>query len=283
MVSPAVEPLLNKSALKKLGWTPALIEAVLGRPDREQSKRVRAGYTIKEHIYTRDHVIEGMRDQRFIAAAEKRKRLAETILEKRAEIPKRYATWREALPGACAGMFSLNRYAKYDRCSELSRHEIYRLKNDLVELLYGSGYCQLAWIHRLQLAQQNCHYCAGEGTCGHCDGSGIWRQAKTVEFWCFRFQIGERFYTWHQPRESVRFTPAEAVPPQDWDGIAGEKPLPMPPRRFADAKRLISWVIEQYHNEQAAAQSGPQDLIPAVQPDPAKPSPPPSLQDSLPF
>lgn len=239
--------MLNKSALKKRGWTPALIAAVLGRPDQvEEHKTGFKRWT--EHLYLDMRVQRGESDPRFVEAAHRRRTRAQAAERRRAEIPKKYTTWREALPEAAAGMFSLNRYAKHRTCSSAQRIEIYGLKNDFIRMLYKHGYCALSWIHRLELAEQKCRECGGDGggdwDCSYCGGSGIWREARTLEFWCFRFVIGGRTYCWHQPRESVDFEVAASVPPQDWEGLSGEKPVALPRSKFALVKDLLRWVID---------------------------------------
>jgi hypothetical protein len=185
-----------------------------------------------------------MADPRFVAAVNRRKCRAMRARERRDEIPQQYSSWRAALPAACAAMYRLNRYAKHPRCSAPDKFEIYRLKNGLIRWLYESGYCRLAWIHRLELPEQQCRECCGDGGfCGHCDGSGIWREARQVEFWCFKFVLREQTYCWYQPRESLSFEPTECLPPQDWSGLVRTEPKAMRKESIALAEELIDWVI----------------------------------------
>ena len=263
-------PVLNKSALQKLGWTPMLIAAVLDPPDTIDHHQ--AGYRKwSEHLYTRDRVDAGMRDPRFTLLVERRKLREKSIAKRREDIPKRYTEWREALPEAAAGMFSLNRYAKHSTCSPLHKQEIYHLKNAFIELLYSNGYCTASWIHRLNQEQQTCRACAGDGDgdfCWRCDGSGIWRPARVLQFWCFRFSIASKVYCWHQPAAMVGFTPAESLPPADWEGVAGEKPIALSVRKFAAVKELLRWIFDQASSEQfhessdATPASPPHDGLP---------------------
>jgi hypothetical protein len=249
---------LNQTALRKAGWTPALIAAVLGAPDRVEEHR-RGYHRWSEHLYEEARVKSGERDARFVAVAERRRERSAAAARRRAEIPRQFASWREALPEAAAMLFSLNRYAKHRTCAAPNRVEIYQLKNEFIRLLYERGYCTTAWVHRLTWGEQLCRECGGEGgadgDCSHCDGSGVWRSARTVEFWCFRFVVAGRPYCWHQPRADVEFAPAEGLPPQEWDGPGGEKPVALPRRRQAWAKELLRWTIDAAGSEAAVAEA----------------------------
>lgn len=241
-------PVLTKTELLKLGWTAILIEQVLGKPDKVQA--CRRGYIRwDKHLYGRDRVLSAMRDERFLAHAAKRTARLDQLRQKREAIAKSYANWQDALPEACAGMFSLNRYAKHRNCGALHRTEIYRLENDLIKLLHSHGYVKRSWIHQQVLEAQLCHGCGGAGDedCDRCGGTGIWRHGRTFEFWCFEFEVVGTRYCWHQPRHLVtEFQPLETVPPQDWQGLGSqEKPVKLPRYKFAAAKRLIAWVIDQ--------------------------------------
>lgn len=259
-------PALNKRALLKLGWTAALIEAILGKPDKVEHHKHGLKHWV-EHIYTRDRVDAGMRDPKFLDHAAKRKKRAEKVAQTRADFPAKYADWREALPEACEGLFSLNRYAKYERCSPLHKHEIYRLKNELIEVLWRNGYSSAAWIHRVEQPEQRCHECAGDSFCDHCDGSGIYRQARTLEFWCFKFLIQGKPYCWHQPRDTVAFSPSESVPPQDWQGFSTtEKPIKLAPRKFSAAKDLLRWVIDRAQSQEDEAAGVCQAIVSSLVP-----------------
>lgn len=239
-----VTPLLNKRALQKLGWTPTLIQSVLGQPDKTQHHRKGLCHWV-EHLYARDRVDQGMRDTRFLELLEKRKRRAAAADRRLDEFTSKYPSWRAALPAAAAGLFSLNRYVKHRQCSELQKFEIYELKNEFIEMLYGQGFCTRAWLHLLHQEEQLCRECGGSGDeCGHCGGSGVWRSARTLEFWCFQFSVEGRAYCWHQPKSSVAFQPEESVPPQEWEGLPGEKPIALPLRKFAGAKALLRWVLD---------------------------------------
>lgn len=258
-------PMLNKRALLALGWTSAWISLILSRPDRVE-KHTKGYHSWEEHLYTRDRVDEGMRDPRFVEAIAKRAKRKLASVRRQESIPTQYPSWRDALPDACAGLFSLNRYAKHGTCSPLHKAEIYRLKNELIEVLYRDGCCSASWIHKLEQQEQLCRECDGGDFCNHCDGSGVWKPARTLEFWCFRFEVEKKTYCWHQPKASVQFQPIESVPPQEWEGLAGEKPIILPRRKFALAKELLRWVIDRAATEgeedTTAATSQSQDVIP---------------------
>lgn len=243
-------PTLNKRALLALGYTPALVASILGEPDEIES-HTKGMRRWVEHLYSRERVVAGMQDPRFLAVLEAREKRKAKSAERLAAIPTRYADWRAALPEACAGLFSLNRYAKHRACSALHKHEIYQLKNDLIEALYRQGYCTASWIHRMELPRQTCRECAGDGEwCDHCGGSGVWRDRRILEFWCFRFMVVGRAYCWHQPRGLVSFQPVESLPPQQWQWQPGEKPVSLARAKFAQVKELISWVISQAQAEE---------------------------------
>jgi hypothetical protein len=247
---------LTRGGLLKRGWTPALIAAVLKQPDQVVAHQ--HGYRRwSEHLYEDLRVLAGEADPRFRELAARRRARAQAAARRRSEIPAQYASWRDALGAAAGFLFSLNRYAKHRMCSELQRVEIYRVKNEFLRLLYERGYCTLAWIHRLDLPAQPCRACGwyggAEPDCDRCGGSGVWRAARTLEFWCFRFLIAGRTYCWHQPRASVAFAPAEGLPPQEWEGFGGEKPVALPRRKVAFAKALLRWVIGAAANEETPA------------------------------
>jgi hypothetical protein len=245
-------PYLNQSQLLKQGWTRALIAAILGKPDStEHHQRGYQKWT--ENLYVGSRVEAGTQDPRFVALQSKRKARAANAERRRQELPKKYPSWRAALPEAALYLKSLNRYAKHRKCSELQKAEIYQLKNDLMELLYRKGFCTAAWIHVLQLEEQICRECSGGGEfCGRCDGSGISRAAKAVEFWTFRFLIEGKTYVWHRPADQVTFEPIATLPPSDFDGVAHEKPVALPIRRFKMAKDLIRLVLDMAAGEEAA-------------------------------
>jgi hypothetical protein len=238
-------PMLNKRALLKLGYSPALITAILGKPDEVKSHAKGLKRWV-EHLYAQPRAEAGTHDPRFTAVLEKRRRREQLATARPQEIARRYQDWTVALPEVCAGMFSLNRYAKHRMCSALHRVEIYQLKNELVALLWKHGYCTLSWIHVIPALE--CRDCAGSGEeCDRCGGSGTYR--GPIKLWCFRFLVNGKSYCWHQPANLVEFAPVESVPPQEWQGLGGEeKPVCLPKRKFAATKDLIRFVIDRAAN-----------------------------------
>lgn len=156
-----------------------------------------------------------------------------------------YSGWRDALGPAAEAMFNLNRYAKWERCSAAHREEIYTLKNEFVRLLYDLGLAVEARLHKVRQEGLECWGCDGMG-CEKCGGSGWYRPRGHLRYIAFRFKIGEKLYSWHQPQHlvnwKVEFTPN--VDQQTWQP-EGEKPVNLPARQFADAKALIRFVLEQ--------------------------------------
>lgn len=241
-----MNPLVNKSEMRRLGWQPALIAELLGSPDKIESHK-RGFKRWVEHLYLRDRIEAGMRTPQFQALEQKRRQRRKNSQQRMEALPARYHSWEKALPDAAAGLFTLNRYAKYKQCSERNKHEIYELKNEFLRLLYAHGFCTAAWLHRLTLAARQCRECGGSGEgCGACGGSGIFREGRILSFWCFRFEIDGKFYCWHQPLDLVAFAPVETVPPRDWEGLPpSEKPLHLAPRKFVQIKELLRWVISR--------------------------------------
>lgn len=152
-------------------------------------------------------------------------------------------------------MFNLNRDAKYESCTKEHHKKIYALKNKFIEKLYQGGYALATWGHVVKSELLECNHCDGTGICERnnckygcatvcelCHGEGKW---FPPERFCFRFEIGNQRYTWHQSEESVSFKPVLSEPPVDWDGIIEEKPINLHPRRFAEAKSLLRWVLDK--------------------------------------
>lgn len=101
----------------------------------------------------------------------------------------------ERLPAVCEAMFHLNRRVR-DRKRSPFTQTVYSLKNQFVEHLYRAGYCVAAERHYQQL---KC-YCGGSAWCEKCDGTGIYRETT---LYYFKFDLGDKFYVWHQPAELV--------------------------------------------------------------------------------
>jgi hypothetical protein len=228
----------NQRQLLKLGWSRTLISKLLGGPDEKRFRR--AGCCCQRYLYLRGRVEHAMKTPEFAACVERR--------EKRRTAPARrfvvwYKTWREALPAACAGLFSLNRFAKHESCGQEERDEIYRLKDRLVEVLYGAGLCAACWVHLVEQPAKVCWNCDGDG-CSRCDYSGEWLPKRTLRFYCFRFVVGEKTYVWHQPDRLVRFRVETTEPDAEWNGVVTEKPVGMTRAELGRAKDLVRWVVE---------------------------------------
>ncbi len=112
---------------------------------------------------------------------------------------------RRGLPMVAYAMFRLNRTAQTYRRGYVGKERIYDLKNRFVRSLYARGYCVSVRPHNQNL---KCHQCNGTGqdgwhdyeSCDRCDGTGVFR---TIKLYLFRFQIGDRVFSWHQPEQLV--------------------------------------------------------------------------------
>jgi len=187
----------------------------------------------------------------------RRKKIAAAPEKRKANFARKYQTWRNAVPDACKGMHSLNRYAKHQGISTANKTEIYQLKNELVELLWRAGYCVECWIHVLTLPAKPCWDCGGSGDggeCERCNGTGEYLSAKKLRFYCFRFNVSGRIYTWHQPDKLVKWQVQTTGEPANWEGVERDKPLAMPKSQFAEAKDVIRWVLSKSGGEGLAGE-----------------------------
>lgn len=148
-------------------------------------------------------------------------------------------TEEQMLGAACEAMYSLNRAAKAWHLSRAQRDEIYGLKDRLVRVLYERGRCGECVRH---LVERECWNCWGEG-CWRCL-NGVY---TTHYFVCFRFEVGGKRYSWHQPERQVEFAFETTAPAETWDGqIRNEDPIPLAKRRMWEAKSLVWWVVEMF-------------------------------------
>jgi hypothetical protein len=104
---------------------------------------------------------------------------------------------------ACEAMFQINVLC---RAKKNPYHDLsYELKNELIRLLYEHGYCIEAQLHHQDFP---CWSCGGTGeyyrgvTCYKCDGTGVYRR---IWHYAFRFQVGDRRFSWHQPKHMVDY------------------------------------------------------------------------------
>jgi hypothetical protein len=162
----------------------------------------------------------------------------------------KYGSWQAALPLACEYMFSLNRWAFSHKTTPLSAM-IYQLKNHLIKLLYGYGYCTECIIHTSQLPAKGCFGCDGMGfsddgdKCWRCDGTGVYRPATNISFVAFRFVVDGRTFAWHQPKHIVNFPFVATDAPADYKLPTEEKNVLLAPEMFAEAIELIEWIISE--------------------------------------
>ena len=135
------------------------------------------------------------------------------------------------------------------------RDEIYNRKNGLVELLYRHGYCTDCFLHTTELPAKTCWNCDGAGywwngeQCRKCGGTGVYLPPKTLVFVCFRFAVGGVAYCWHQPKETVLFEFRVTSEKSTFVLTEEEKPVSLRSSRFAEAKDLLRWIIEQAHRD----------------------------------
>jgi hypothetical protein len=241
------ERYLKRTDLPALGFTEALIKKLLPAPDMTQPARF--GY---RYWYLRSRVDQAMKEPAFVDALRGRAARAEKPGRRRAEFSHRYMTYRQAIPAACHGLLSLNRYAKHRTCSGRHREEIYRLKNAWIEFLYGEGVCTAAWVHIQTLPAKKCRACGGsgdEGECDRCDGTGNYLPEKQIRFWVFQFKAGGQTYTWHQPEDLVKWQVTATSESASFDGVEHDKPLEISRSRLAEVKDLIRWVMERHGSE----------------------------------
>ena len=246
-------------------WTRAMRKRYLGDPDIIDQRPYHT-----KHFYLRSRVEAACplldsylaeKDAKRMEIAELRKNRelrSAAIREKR--YAKRYTFWMDALPDAAGALFEMNRWAKYSECCDADA--IYRLKNDLIRLLYQRGYCTECYLHYTTLPPKECWSCNGTGLwhswdynieddCRKCDGTGIYLPETTLAFVVFRFVVGEKSYCWHQPRETVRFEFRTTAEPSEYKLPGEERPVSLTARQRTEAKHLIEWVLRQGSAEKA--------------------------------
>jgi hypothetical protein len=250
-------------------WTPHMRKKYLGEPDIIDYRQYHT-----KHFYLRSRVEAALPvlDEYLAERKAKRTAAAEELIARRArarakmhmEFRRLYPAWPDALPDACAYLFDLNRYAKHESCSSFERDAIYELKNDLIRVLYMAGYSTECYLHTSELPEQECFGCAGTGTwtgwrtgdsdvCRKCNGTGVYRPSKTLQFVCFRFVVGDTPYCWHQPGSLVHFSFAVTSGEKHFDLAAEEKPVALASKKFAEAKAFIGWVMDRADHQEAVA------------------------------
>lgn len=253
------------------GWSAPLIKKLLPKPCAVQNHS-RGVYRITRNLYEVERIEALMQSPEFAEAQANQTAHAAIRAaapeRRRNELDRKYSSWRAALPEACVGLHSANRYAKHNTCSAEHRAEIYRLKNAFVELLYKCGYCTACFEHVLVLPAKLCRDCGGQsgtpewrrptrredgwgcddGYCERCDNTGIYLSEKRLTFYCFKVAIG-RGYLWHQPDSLVNWPVVTTQPPADWTPGDREKPLLVSRAHFAEVKDLLRWVLEKAEAE----------------------------------
>jgi hypothetical protein len=172
---------------------------------------------------------------------------------RREKFARKYSTVESLLLASCEALFNLNRYAKWQTCSRDHKYEIYRLKNEMIALLYDHGVADRVYLHKKQLPMKECFGCQGTGerlrtgeVCSKCDGTGVFQAEREVTLVVFSFVIGSeaRRFTWHQPAERVNWHFEVTQSPGIWE-TSPAMPLEMPKSRFAEAKELIRYTLER--------------------------------------
>ncbi len=146
------------------------------------------------------------------------------------------ASWRTELQSACSYLFELHRYAKHAACSKAFRDTIYRLKDDLIEMLYGEGYCTDCYEH-------NAVGRPVEGVDGLLDGF----QPNNLKFVCFRFAVDGKTYCWHRPWP-VSFYYQVTCDESAFTMAAEEKPVGLDAAELQEGQKAIEQVIRAYHD-----------------------------------
>jgi hypothetical protein len=82
-------------------------------------------------------------------------------------------------------------------------------------------------------------------TCRKCSGTGWYRLPWQEVFIVFCFAINGETYSWHQPEDLVTWKYELTADSEPWQPEPQEKPVALRPGKFADAKALVRYVIEQ--------------------------------------
>ena len=163
--------------------------------------------------------------------------------------------WKIAIPAACEYLFNLNRYTKHPSCTHKHKERIYQLKNELIEMLYKEGYSETVYLHRKLLPAKMCYTCDGSGIdewdgrdCCNCGGTGEYLPEKLLQWYVFRFSVGAKYYTWHQPKELIT-CPVQLTEFESEINETIIKPVLLKKSKFSEAKALIEWVVAGYKKE----------------------------------
>lgn len=251
---------LTTEELIARGWTRNMVKRLL-RPDRVEEYTANR-WRVKRNYYSLRQVSAVERSKAFQSAKMRCKAAAvsrsDEARERReqnqyAGFTRKYGSPKAALADACEAMFNLNRYAKHRSCTGDHAAEIYRLKHDLIRLLYTDGYC--VGCHEHVVEGKKCFKCDGTGFssgasadyddeydgCERCGGSGLYKEPKP--FVVFRFGVAKKNYCWHVPRDRVNFEFNTTAEESSWEPTSEEKPINIRASAFARAKTLIRWVL----------------------------------------
>lgn len=170
----------------------------------------------------------------------------------------RYPSIVDAIPTATEALWSLNRYAKHETCTKAHRKNIYDLKNRFVEVLAICGHLVSVGEHvqHKPARQLECWGCWGMG-CERCDFTGVWRELPAIDlvFVVLNYNVSGQDYSFHQPKESLRWEALKMAPRIDSDNWEPQydQPIKLKPSKFSEAKALIAWVCEHYEGQRATA------------------------------
>ncbi len=161
----------------------------------------------------------------------------------------RYPEKRSAYADACAGLHSLNRFAKHAECSEWQQREIYRLKDRWCELLWEQGFCIGALEVRTPTKDLPCWDCGGAGDdlerdyfCYKCEGTGVYRTVGGKPHWALRFRVDNQEFFWHVPKHLAPYA-SQVGHEEPHEVIVKEKPVRLARRTFAEVKALLLWIL----------------------------------------
>lgn len=161
----------------------------------------------------------------------------------------RYPERRAAYLPACEALWNLNRFAKHPDCGYTHRRLIYALKDKWTEKLWREGFCIGALEVRTPRKELPCWSCGGEGdagdfVCYDCEGTGVYRTVGGKPFWALRYEVQGKQFFWHQPAHLApwAWVVGEEAP---HEVVVTEKPVHMPKRKFAEAKALLLWLLDE--------------------------------------
>lgn len=160
-------------------------------------------------------------------------------------LDKKYAGKVEQLEqDAFSFMFSLNRYAKHQKCSKNMQEAIYELKD--VFLRKATATINHTTERHFQIHEaRECNRCYGDG-CEHCDDTGYYRQEEKVHFLCFYFEVGGKAYSFHTPEKNAKYDFTQPIDATEKNFVKqGEKPLAMRLDKLKIARETVRLFTQQ--------------------------------------